>query len=266
MTLLSLASARSGIALGPMGPMGNVASVTPNVIKRPLSRSPGLQSIPTSQTLPMKDVALSATANVSSDPDAALVQAVLAGNRAAFEPLVEAHQQRVYYLALRMLSNPAEAQDAAQDVFLQAYTRLGSYKPEWKFKTWVMSIASNLCIDRLRRRKIEPMSFTDRANPSIDGDSDSAVNDVIEQIESAEPLPDQTAEANEQQRLVMQMLRTLPEEDRSMLIMHYWGDMSYDEIAAATHNTVSAVKSRLFRARRTLAESSLAKKLEVHYE
>lgn len=261
--LLSFAPAQAGMALGPMGPMGGAVTTMPNT-KRPVGRGAGPTLAPTYPSTAMKEPALSAQAE--SDPDIRWVRAVLAGDRTAFEPLVEAHQQRVYYLALRMLGNPAEAQDAAQDVFLQAYTRLGSYKPEWKFKTWVMSIASNLCIDRLRRRKIEPMSFTDRANPFSDGEAENDATDVIEQMESGELLPEQTAEINEQQRLVMQMLRALPDEDRSMLIMHYWGDMSYDEIAAATHTTVGAVKSRLFRARRSLAESSLAKKLEVQYE
>jgi RNA polymerase sigma-70 factor (ECF subfamily) len=179
----------------------------------------------------------------------AYVEAVKAGDRDAFQSLVEAHQSRVYHLALRMLGNEQEAQDAAQDAFVQAYTRLASYRPEWRFKTWVMAITSNLCIDRLRRRRIEPLAFSDHTE------------DPDAEFVSHEPAPDAVAVRNERRDLVHTMLQGLPAEDRGMVVMFYWGDMSYDEIARVTGSTVNAVKSRLFRARRALAQSPLAARL-----
>lgn len=179
----------------------------------------------------------------------AWIEAVKAGDANAFQHLVEEHQTRVYYLALRMLGNEQEAQDAAQDAFLQAYTRLASYKPEWRFKTWVMAITSNLCIDRLRRRRIEPLAFSDHTE-----DPDGA-------FVSPEPPPDVVSARNERRAQVQAMLAQLPAEDRSMVVMFYWGDMSYDEISRATGATVNAIKSRLFRARRALAQSPIAARL-----
>ncbi len=189
-----------------------------------------------------------------------LVRAVLAGNANAFQQLVETHQTRVYNLALRMLGNEREAEDAAQDAFVQAYTRLASYNAEWRFKTWLMTITSNLCIDKLRRRKLEPTSFTDY-NIQVAGSIGRDEGDVDVEFVSNEPLPDNVAAANEQRRAIHNLLQGLPEEDRSMVIMFYWDDLSYEDIAHAMHTSVSAVKSRLFRARRALAQSPAAKNM-----
>ena len=112
-----------------------------------------------------------------------------------------------------------------------------------------MSITSNLCIDRLRRRRIEPLSFSDHTD------------DAEVEFVSNQPQPDAVAVRNERRAAIHTMLQLLPAEDRGMVVMFYWGDMSYDEIAQATHSTVNAVKSRLFRARKALAASPIASKL-----
>ena len=195
-------------------------------------------------------VSAGADAGADAKQELAWIEAVKAGDSNAFRFLVEAHQARVYNLALRMLGTEAEAQDAAQDAFVQAFTRLASYRPEWRFKTWIMSITSNLCIDRLRRRRIEPSVFADQPDPDAD-------------FVSREPQPDVVAARNERRDIVQQMLRTLSPEDRSMVLMFYWGDMSYEEIAAAMRTTVNAVKSRLFRARRALSQSPLVDRLDA---
>ena len=184
----------------------------------------------------------------------ACVRAVLAGETDHFQELVEIHQDRVYRLALRMLSNEEDARDAAQDAFLKAYRQLSSYQPEWRFKTWLMTITSNLCIDRLRRRRIEPLAFSDQP-PDQDGETPEI------EIPSHEPGPDAQAAANEQRRVLARMLAALPDEDRRMVQMFYFGDMSYEEIVQATGASMSAVKSRLFRARRALAQSPLTARL-----
>jgi RNA polymerase sigma-70 factor (ECF subfamily) len=181
---------------------------------------------------------------------------VLAGNADAFRPLVEAYQARVYTLALRMLGNEREAEDAAQEAFLHAYTRLASYKPEWRFKTWLMTITSNLCIDRLRRRKLEPTSFADYAQ-SAQGDDDPVEVEFV----SHEPQPDDALARKQRDTAIQAMLNDLPAEDRSMVAMFYFNELSYDDIAKAMNTTVSAVKSRLFRARQKMAQSKWAAQL-----
>ena len=183
------------------------------------------------------------------------VKAVLAGNAQAFQPLVEAHQSRVYGLAMRMLGNQREAEDAAQDAFVQAYARLASYKPEWRFKTWIMTITSNLCIDRLRRRRLEPMTFTDYATPKASDDGD--VQAEVEFVSNA-PQPDAVVVHKQRNAAIAAILNELPADDKSMVVMFYFHDMSYDDIATTMNTTVSAVKSRLFRARQKMAGSKHA--------
>ena len=186
----------------------------------------------------------------------ARIRAVLDGDTERFQELVEVHQDRVYRLALRMLNNEEDARDAAQDAFLKAYRQLASYQQEWRFKTWLMSITSNLCIDRIRRRRIEPLAFSDQP-PNADGETPEV------EIPSHEPGPDVQVAAIEQREVLNQMMSALPEEDRRMVQMFYVADMSYEEIVQATGASLSAIKSRLFRARRALAQSPLTKRLTV---
>ncbi len=187
--------------------------------------------------------------------DAQIVARVLAGDVNAFETLVESHQSRVYYFALRMLGNEQEAQDAAQDAFVQAYAKLKTYDSQRPFKTWIMTITSNLCIDRLRRRKIEPTAFTELVP------LDTPEYEPSDYFESHEPSAQEIVEDKDQHAAVTRMLNGLPSEDRSIVLMHYWNDMSYEDIAATFKTSVGAIKSRLFRARRMMAQSQFAKQL-----
>ncbi|MBX7215080.1 MAG: sigma-70 family RNA polymerase sigma factor [Thermoflexales bacterium] len=182
------------------------------------------------------------------------IQAVLQGAPQRFGELVEAHQDRVYRFALRMLGNEEDARDAAQDTFLRAYRQLATYQPEWRFKTWLMTIASNLCIDRLRRRRIEPLLFSDQ-QPNADGDTPEI------ELPSHAPGPDVEVALSERRGILSAMIAGLPEEDRRMVQMYYFADLSCEEIVQATGATLSAVKSRLFRARRAMAQSPLAARL-----
>jgi RNA polymerase sigma-70 factor (ECF subfamily) len=163
------------------------------------------------------------------------------GNTAAFTHLVEAYQKPVYNLAYRMLGDSAEAEEAAQEAFLRAYTRLSTYQPGRKFSSWLLSIASHYCIDLLRRRRLTWLSIEDEEAPA-------------ESLVTPELGPEDTMLQEEQETIVRKMLSTLPPDYRLPVVLRYWYDLSYEEIAEATHNSVSAVKSRLFRARAMLAE------------
>jgi RNA polymerase sigma-70 factor (ECF subfamily) len=140
-----------------------------------------------------------------------------------------------------MLGNAAEAEDAAQETFLRAYRKLGSYDPTRKFSTWLLSIASHHCIDRLRRRRVTVLSLEDEnLPPSV--------------MISSQAGPERQAMQSEREGQIQALLGTLSADYRTVVVMHYWYDFSYEEIAQATDSTVSAVKSRLFRARRMLAK------------
>jgi RNA polymerase sigma-70 factor (ECF subfamily) len=178
------------------------------------------------------------------------------GDRVAFGRLVEAYQGPVYNLAYRMLNNRGEAEEAAQEAFIRAYTRLDSYDPQRKFSTWLLSIASNYCIDLIRKRRATLLSLEEPLPPHPALMSDHADG------------PEAQAMSNEREALVQALLATLPEEYRETVILRYWYDMSYEEIAEVMGTTVSAIKSRLFRARRQLAEATanheVADRLQPH--
>jgi RNA polymerase sigma-70 factor (ECF subfamily) len=162
------------------------------------------------------------------------------GDEDAFAYLVEAYKVPVYNLCYRMLNDIVEAEDAAQEAFLKAYRGMGRYDPERSFATWLLSIASHHCIDRIRRRRIFTLSFDDLL-PS-------------QEKPDTTPDPETSLTMREHQDDVRELLQHLRTRDRAAVVLRYWYDMSYEEIAQALSLTVSAVKSRLHRARREMAD------------
>jgi len=166
------------------------------------------------------------------------VEAARQGDKQAFSQLVQAYQRPVFNLTYRMLGNSEEAEDAAQETFLRAYSRLGQYDPQMKFSTWVFSIANHHCIDRLRKRRAAHISIDD--------------NPVLENLQEDTPQPEHQALRQEQSVELQGLINLLEPEYRTPLVLRYWEEMSYEEIAEAMGVTVAAVKSRLFRARQQL--------------
>ncbi len=164
------------------------------------------------------------------------------GSDEAFTQLVETYQTHVYNLCYRMLGEAEAAEDAAQETFLRAYQHLHRYDRKRPFGTWLLSIAAHYCIDRLRRRKFS-MS-------SIEQDEDEG-GFVLPDTNS--PNPESEAIYGEQRQQMQAFLKRLDSVDRAAIVMRYWHDCSEAEIAESLNLTVSAVKSRLHRARRTLA-------------
>jgi RNA polymerase sigma-70 factor (ECF subfamily) len=167
------------------------------------------------------------------------------GSDEAFSKLVEVYQTPVYNLCYRMLGEPEAAEDAAQETFLKAYQNLSRYDRERSFPTWLLSIAAHHCIDKLRRRRF--ISF------SLDEEGDDETPIELPDANAVDPEAE-TSRREERQRL-HQKLQTLDPTDRAALVMRYWQDASEVEIAQALGLTVPAVKSRLHRARRELADS-----------
>ncbi len=162
------------------------------------------------------------------------------GDHQAFSELVERHQQAVFNLSYRMLGDSYEAEDAAQEVFLRAYRHLRRYDLERPFKTWLLAIASNHCIDRLRKRRFSKLSI-DELLPSHPA------------LASREPGPEESVVRHERQDRLQNFLEELSPKYRAVIVLHYWYDMSCNEIAEILNTQEGTVKSRLFRARQTLA-------------
>jgi RNA polymerase sigma-70 factor (ECF subfamily) len=170
------------------------------------------------------------------------VNAALQGDQDAFAEIVYAYQDAVYNLCYRMLGERTEAEDSAQEAFLRAYLNLERYDPSRSFKTWLLSIASNYCIDRLRRRRLQWLSLDDEPT------SDHLA------LSSGEPEPESATLDREHSQAIQVLLDELSPEYRAAVVLRYWYDYSYVEIADIMDTTESAVKSRLFRARQALAD------------
>ena len=176
-----------------------------------------------------------------SDPNQTVfVKITKGGDKLAFDTIVEKYQQPIYSYCFQILKNRDEAEDAAQEVFLRAYTKLHTYDDKHKFSTWLYSIAFHYCIDRLRKRHFQLISWDGMTvgHHLPDQNSPQPEHVVIE----AETIQD-----------VQRLLKTLSPDHRKAVFLKYWQSMSYQEIAETLNTTVGAVKSRLFRARRMMA-------------
>ena len=166
------------------------------------------------------------------------IEAAQRGDQDAFARLVEAYKQPVYNLAHRMLGNAAEAEDAAQEVFLRAYLKLATYDRERRFSTWLLSIASNYCIDVLRRRRATMVTLEDAEYA----------------LPSSEPGPEQSAVEGEQRASIARAIDALPPAYRLPAVLRYYYDLPYEEIERITGLTEATVKTRLHRARRMIKD------------
>jgi RNA polymerase sigma-70 factor (ECF subfamily) len=162
------------------------------------------------------------------------------GSVDAFTELVNTHQNAVYNLCYRMLGDPYEAEDAAQETFIRAYKSMKGYDKNRSFSTWLLSIAAHYCIDQLRKKRLKVTSIED--TPHLE-------------IPDSGPNPEVSLTKSEQQKHVKDLLNVLNETDRAIVIMFYWYEFSYGEIAEALNLTSSAVKSRIHRARAQLAKT-----------
>lgn len=162
------------------------------------------------------------------------------GNQEAFTQLVESYQRPVYNLCYRMLGDPDEAEDASQETFLRVYKNIKHYDAKRPFTTWLLSIAAHHCIDQLRKRRMVVISMD--TTPYLDPPDGL-------------PGPEASYYLIEDQKRVQALIKTLNPQDRAAVIMYYWYDFSYEEIAQSLSLTPSAVKSRLHRARLSMAQS-----------
>jgi RNA polymerase sigma-70 factor (ECF subfamily) len=173
------------------------------------------------------------------DPQPSWIRAAQQGDPQAFTSLVETYQRPVYNLCYRMLGNAEDAEDAAQETFLRAYKSLGSYDSNRSLSTWLLSIAAHYCIDQIRRRRLPLVSIEDLPLPDLPDKG----------------LDVETKLGNKEERSrIRGLLEALEPTDRALVVMYYWYDFSYQEISQSLKLTESAVKSRLHRARRAMAQ------------
>ena len=162
------------------------------------------------------------------------------GDEAAFEALIHLHEKKVYALCRRMCRNEDDALEAAQDTFLAVWRGIGGFRADAQFSTWLYRLATNACLDLLRREKKHG--------------GDLSLDDAEAPVDPPDPAPqpEEAAEREEARRLVREGLYALPEQYRQVLILRELEQLSYAEIAEAAQLDVGTVKSRISRARQAL--------------
>ena len=179
----------------------------------------------------------------------AIIEKVLAGDSNAFGELVEAYQDKVYNLALRMCGNADDAFDLAQDAFFRAWRGLSGFQFESAFSTWLFRLTSNVCLDWLRAKKRRPtVSLT-----TLDDEGEEVQMEIRDPGKS----PEEFLLAAEDRAAVAKAMNELPVEFREILTLRAIDDLSYTEIAEILHLREGTVKSRLSRARLALRNKLL---------
>lgn len=182
------------------------------------------------------------------DEEKGYIERVLAGDESAYEPLVTENQTKVYRLALRILKNEADAEDAAQEAFLKAYTSLADFRGDSRFSVWLYRLTNNICIDMLRKNKRAVI-----VSLQTEDDGEEAELAIPDERYSPERLAERAADRD----AVRTALAALPDDCREILALRESAGLSYDEIAAALSLEVGTVKSRLNRARKKLCAALL---------
>jgi len=177
--------------------------------------------------------------------DIRLMALIGAGGEGAFEQLVERHQRLVIGTVGRMLGSGSDAEDIAQQVFVRVWKNAKRYEPRAKFTTWLLKITRNLVFNELRRRSRHPQV-------PLQSESDEEERPLKDEQAVA---PDASLLEHELQQAVDAAIANLPETQRMAVVLRRYEELSYEEIAAAMDQSVSAVKSLLFRARTELRQS-----------
>jgi len=182
------------------------------------------------------------------DPDAALMLRVKQGDRAAFAMLVEKYQQPVLNFIHRTLRDETEAEDVAQNVFLQVYKSAPRYVKTAKFSTWLFTIARNLCLNEIRRRSRHPAESLDATRPDSE-------EQPIRQVEDRQTFtPPESLLQSELEQKIAEALAELPENQRTAVLLCRQEELSYEEIAEVLNCTLSATKSLIHRGRETMKQ------------
>lgn len=168
------------------------------------------------------------------------------GEQEAFRVLVERYQKLVYTLALRMVSNPADAEDVAQEAFLSAWKGLPRFRMDAKFSTWLYRLTVNAATDLLRRRQKE------QTHQSLEDEEQTI------QVPDDAPGPEEQAQAAERRAVLQRAIDSLTENHRKILLLREVNGLDYQEIGEVLELTPGTVKSRLARARRELREKLLS--------
>lgn len=182
--------------------------------------------------------------NESRGEDAALIKRALAGEQKAYKKLRLKYHEAIYNLIYRMIRNKDEVEDLTQEAFIKAFTSLSSFNDEFAFSTWLYKIATNNCIDYLRRKKLHTFS--------IDKPVESKESDFTYELPDSTYEPDQELIDRQRKKLLDDAINSLPPKYRQVIHLRHVEEKEYQEIAAILRLPLGTVKAHIFRAREML--------------
>ncbi|CUU08086.1 RNA polymerase sigma-70 factor, ECF subfamily [Candidatus Thermokryptus mobilis] len=187
--------------------------------------------------------------------DIELVKQALNGNDSAYTELMNRYKKKVEIIVSRLVKKEFDVEDLVQEIFTKAFTSLSTFKSEFSFSTWLYKIATNHCIDYIRKRKISIYS--------LDEELELEEDTVHREIPDWSKTPDYELLRKEKKEIIHQAINSLPEHYRKVIILRHFEDKSYEEIAKELKLPIGTVKVHLFRARELLYKN-LKDKLK-HY-
>lgn len=179
--------------------------------------------------------------------DLVLIERALNGDESAYAKLMEMYRESIYFMMLKMVRKEDDADDLTIEAFGKAFNRLHQYSPSYAFSTWLFKIASNNCIDFIRKKRIKVTSM-DSAYTNNNGEN------VSIDVESTERDPEEVAIHLEKVKTMREIVKTLKPRYRDLIEKRYFQELSYEEIAQEMDLPLGTVKAQLFRARAFLAD------------
>ena len=167
------------------------------------------------------------------------------GDPQAFEEIVKLYEKRIYNLSFRMMGNHEDANDLAQEAFIRVYHSIEQFRGDARFSTWLYRIATNVCLDELRKRSRRQTESLDEPVPTADGE-------VLREIPDWANNPEEELDRSEIQNMVQRGIQALPDEQRTALILRDLQGHTYEEIAEILDISLGTVKSRINRGRMAL--------------
>ncbi len=177
--------------------------------------------------------------------DKQLIRLALEGNQDAYKRLMKKYHNAIHHLIVRMIGYGGEAEDLTQEAFIKAFNSLETFNDEFAFSTWLYKIATNNCIDYLRKRKLRTFSI-DKPVESHDGEYQYEIPDHTY-------IPDTNILRHQQTRTIQHAIDALPEKYRIVIVMRHQQELSYEEIADELGLPLGTVKAHIFRAREMLS-------------
>lgn len=198
--------------------------------------------------------------STKANEDLDLVRRAVGGNQRAYHILMNRYRPGVHNMMMKMVNNRTEADDLTMEAFGKAFTKLPKYEPRYAFSTWLFKIAVNNCIDHVRKKRL-PVFNTGDAYGNSDSDFD-----ILKFLRSEAKTPED--ELIRQQRLAMvrEMLTRLNEKYRRMVLLRYYDELSYEEIATEMRLPLGTVKAQLFRAKELLYQMLQSPRAKMYFE